>query len=333
MKHDSCPVARTRATAARSSRAAIFFATRRVAAAGALIALGVAPGVRGRRADRIHLRARRRTRGQGVSRFPPPTARRSTRPTRRSSRGGRARCTSYSLACPHQNTALKWSDRRQAVRVPEAPLALHARRHLHQGQRARDARARPDGRAQGRQQRRRESRQAVSGRRGRSRVEDRVRHRLTANRLFLLDYRCPVRTASTVATFSRNPRSPPRRSSSLEGCGDGQIGPIRRRARQRRHGQRSRDFPGLATVGHGRRHHRRTRARSHERDDVPRPSRAICTHQGCDTDVRNNRFECPCHGSIFSQRRLGRARTGHREPADHAARRSSPRRSTRRRTR
>jgi cytochrome b6-f complex iron-sulfur subunit len=27
----------------------------------------------------------------------------------------------------------------------------------------------------------------------------------------------------------------------------------------------------------------------------------ICTHQGCDTDVVNNRFECPCHGSIFDK--------------------------------
>jgi Rieske Fe-S protein len=26
----------------------------------------------------------------------------------------------------------------------------------------------------------------------------------------------------------------------------------------------------------------------------------ICTHQGCDTDVRNNQLECPCHGSLFS---------------------------------
>src|SRR5262249_49524645 len=26
----------------------------------------------------------------------------------------------------------------------------------------------------------------------------------------------------------------------------------------------------------------------------------ICTHQGCITDIRNNEFECPCHGSIFS---------------------------------
>jgi Rieske Fe-S protein len=26
----------------------------------------------------------------------------------------------------------------------------------------------------------------------------------------------------------------------------------------------------------------------------------ICTHQQCDTDVHNNRFECPCHGSVFA---------------------------------
>jgi cytochrome b6-f complex iron-sulfur subunit len=26
----------------------------------------------------------------------------------------------------------------------------------------------------------------------------------------------------------------------------------------------------------------------------------ICTHQGCDTEVRSNLLECPCHGSLFS---------------------------------
>lgn len=26
----------------------------------------------------------------------------------------------------------------------------------------------------------------------------------------------------------------------------------------------------------------------------------VCTHEQCETEVRNNRLECPCHGSIFS---------------------------------
>lgn len=26
----------------------------------------------------------------------------------------------------------------------------------------------------------------------------------------------------------------------------------------------------------------------------------ICTHQGCDTEVRSNQLECRCHGSLFS---------------------------------
>jgi len=26
----------------------------------------------------------------------------------------------------------------------------------------------------------------------------------------------------------------------------------------------------------------------------------ICTHEQCDTEVRNNRLECPCHGSLFA---------------------------------
>ena len=56
----------------------------------------------------------------------------------------------FALACPHQNTALQWSGQGQAVRVPQASLALHTRRHLHQGQRARDARPRSARRPQGR---------------------------------------------------------------------------------------------------------------------------------------------------------------------------------------
>ena len=89
--------------------------------------------------------------------------------------------------------------------------------------------------------------------------------------------------------------------AALEACGDGQIGapttlpdgPFVVRVS---------DFPGLSTTG--------------TLVDVSSvaPARAIirtgtatytgfskiCTHQQCITDVRNNRFECPCHGSRFA---------------------------------
>src|SRR5262245_5948323 len=89
---------------------------------------------------------------------------------------------------------------------------------------------------------------------------------------------------------------------AIEGCGDGQIGPT---AVQLGSGVTIAlaDFPELATVG-------RLVAIPDNRAVVRTSGggsanafqafSAICTHQGCATDVRNNRFECPCHGSIFS---------------------------------
>ena len=77
----------------------------------------------------------------------------------------------FSLACPHQNTALKWYEKEQPVRVSEASLAIQRRRHLHQGQRASDARSGSLRGAKGRQQHRRESGQGVSGGRKRGGVE------------------------------------------------------------------------------------------------------------------------------------------------------------------
>jgi len=84
----------------------------------------------------------------------------------------------------------------------------------------------------------------------------------------------------------------------LEGCGDGQIGPT---------GVvlgagviiALSDFPELATVGRlvaipGNRAVVRTSATTF------RAFSAVCTHEGCLTEVNNNRFECPCHGSIFA---------------------------------
>jgi Rieske Fe-S protein len=84
----------------------------------------------------------------------------------------------------------------------------------------------------------------------------------------------------------------------LDGCGDGQIGPS---AVVLGSGLTIKltDFPGLATVGTvvaitGDRALVRTSATTFQGFS------RVCTHQGCVTDVRNNRFECPCHGSIFS---------------------------------
>jgi Rieske Fe-S protein len=89
--------------------------------------------------------------------------------------------------------------------------------------------------------------------------------------------------------------------AALEACGDGQIGaptslpdgPFIVRIS---------DFPGLSTTG--------TlvdvSSVAPERAVIRTSATAfagfskICTHQQCTTDVRNNRFECPCHGSRFA---------------------------------
>jgi cytochrome b6-f complex iron-sulfur subunit len=119
------------------------------------------------------------------------------------------------------------------------------------------------------------------------------------------DETCAVPLAGCVACMSR--RDFIARSAfaaaalaALEACGDGQIGapttltdgPFTIRLT---------DFPGLSTTG--------------TLVDVSSsaPDRAvirtgattfaafsrICTHQQCLTAVHNNRFECPCHGSVF----------------------------------
>jgi cytochrome b6-f complex iron-sulfur subunit len=88
----------------------------------------------------------------------------------------------------------------------------------------------------------------------------------------------------------------------LEGCGDGQIGPT---AVALGAGVTITlaDFPELATVGRlvaipgNRAVVRMSNATS---NNAFRAFSAVCTHEGCLTDVNNNRFECPCHGSIFA---------------------------------
>jgi Rieske Fe-S protein len=86
-----------------------------------------------------------------------------------------------------------------------------------------------------------------------------------------------------------------------EACGDGQIGPAPRASTDVGGSVTVKlsDFPGLATVG-------TVVDVGHERALVRTGTATfhglsrICTHEGCDVDVRNNRFECPCHGSIFA---------------------------------
>ena len=89
--------------------------------------------------------------------------------------------------------------------------------------------------------------------------------------------------------------------AALEGCGDGQIG-APTTLTDGPFTVRIADFPGLNATG--------------VLVDVSSvaPDRAvirtgastyvafskICTHQQCLTDVRSNRFECPCHGSRFA---------------------------------
>jgi cytochrome b6-f complex iron-sulfur subunit len=93
-----------------------------------------------------------------------------------------------------------------------------------------------------------------------------------------------------------------------EGCGDGQIGPTI----PRRSGSGDpfvpvsppvtvdlANEPALATVGQvvdiG---SQRALVRTGPASFLGLSR--ICTHQGCDTEVRSNEFQCPCHGSVFS---------------------------------
>jgi Rieske Fe-S protein len=87
--------------------------------------------------------------------------------------------------------------------------------------------------------------------------------------------------------------------AALEGCGDGQIGATAPVAAGGGITIKLSDFPGLATVGtlvdvgHG---------RAAVRTSATAFSAFLkaCTHEGTETDVRNNRFECPNHLSIFA---------------------------------
>jgi cytochrome b6-f complex iron-sulfur subunit len=87
---------------------------------------------------------------------------------------------------------------------------------------------------------------------------------------------------------------------AVEGCGDGQIGPT---AVALGSGVTIAlaDFPDLATVGRlVAIPNNRAVVRTSASPAAFEAFSAVCTHEGCLTEVRNNRFECPCHGSIFA---------------------------------
>ncbi|HEX4682688.1 MAG TPA: ubiquinol-cytochrome c reductase iron-sulfur subunit [Gemmatimonadaceae bacterium] len=83
-----------------------------------------------------------------------------------------------------------------------------------------------------------------------------------------------------------------------QGCGDGQIGPSEASV-QLGGSINVADFPGLGSTGTlvdvgGDRAVIRTGPSSFDAFSM------VCTHEGCETSVKNNRFECPCHGSVFA---------------------------------
>jgi Rieske Fe-S protein len=89
--------------------------------------------------------------------------------------------------------------------------------------------------------------------------------------------------------------------AALEGCGDGQIG-APTTLTDGPFTVRIADFPGLNATGVL----VNVSSQAPERAVIRTGASAyaafsmICTHQQCLTDVRNNRFECPCHGSRFA---------------------------------
>jgi Rieske Fe-S protein len=88
------------------------------------------------------------------------------------------------------------------------------------------------------------------------------------------------------------------------GCGDGQIGPTAVTASQLAANGGLKidlaDYPGLANVGTLVRIKDATVGVVRTSQTTFVASSTICTHEGCDTNVDNNQYFCPCHDSLFS---------------------------------
>lgn len=88
---------------------------------------------------------------------------------------------------------------------------------------------------------------------------------------------------------------------ALEACGDGQIGPNAPLVSNTGPVTINiADYPGLAATGSLVRVQNETIGVVRTGPASFVASSTICTHEGCDTDVRNNQFQCPCHDSLFA---------------------------------
>src|SRR5262245_8329982 len=184
----------------------------------------------------------------------------------------------------------------KAVRVPQAPLEVPSRWDVYR--RSRHAWSRSLRRSQEWRYGRRRSGQALRGEKGRG-MEDRVHRSLTIE---------PAMNAAGACMACMSRRDFLSRSAlaaaalaALEACGDGQIG-APTTLTDGPFTVRIADFPGLnatnvlvdvSSQAPG-------RAVIRTGPSAYTAFSMICTHQQCLTDVRTNRFECPCHGSRFA---------------------------------
>jgi Rieske Fe-S protein len=90
--------------------------------------------------------------------------------------------------------------------------------------------------------------------------------------------------------------------AALGGCGDGVFGPpVNAPPLPAAITVKLSDYPALATVGQvvGFPDALRAVVRTSSSPQAFLGLRLLCTHQGCTTQVTNNEFDCPCHGSRF----------------------------------
>ena len=90
--------------------------------------------------------------------------------------------------------------------------------------------------------------------------------------------------------------------AAAQGCGDGQFGPSEPGAALP-NGKLTVNlgsYPGLASTGTLVHIDGQSVGVVRTGPTTFVASSSICTHEGCETNVRNNRYECPCHDSLFA---------------------------------